>query len=118
MPHRTVRLIALTALLFALQLPSPAHAAGPNALKKLGRGVINTATGWVELPVQIIQSKRDDSAALWVATGACKGVSLAVARTLYGVWDIATFPFSPYDRPLMDPEFVLAPGRPHPKTVD
>ena len=99
--RRTIRIALLVLLLATGLYPAPAHAA--NVFTKLGRGVANTATGWVELPASIGEKKREGTAVLWLVTGTVEGLIKAVTRTFYGVWDIVSCPIPPYDGPLLDP---------------
>ena len=38
-----------------------------------------------------------------------EGIQQAGRRTLYGAWDIATFPFPPYSSPTPEPTTLIAP---------
>lgn len=104
MRHRTVALAVLTALLSLWLSPSPAHAA--HLFNKLGRGAVNTTTGWLELPIRASKAK-DDTAVLWLAVGVFEGVTYGLTRTLIGIWDLVTFPIPPYDSILMEPETLI-----------
>lgn len=78
-------------------------------IRKLGRGITNTATGWVEIPKEIGRSveKSGDMAGLLV--GPLKGIAKAIGRTLVGVYEVLTFPI-PLPRkyePVIEPEFVF-----------
>lgn len=79
--------------------------------RKLGRGVMNVLTGWVEIPKNIaVRWEETDpfSAAVW---GGIEGIGWGFARTVGGVYEIVSFPF-PYPedyKPLIEPEFILAP---------
>lgn len=58
---------------------------------KFGRGVANTATGWIEFPKQIYVTWSEDGAGRGVLIGPLKGVGMTVVRTLAGVGEVATF---------------------------
>ena len=73
---------------------------------KLGRGAANILTGWVEIPYQVVTQSSDDPYR-GMTYGFIDGISRGVQRTLYGAWDFVTFPFPPYDKPVMDPETLL-----------
>ncbi len=75
--------------------------------EKLERGAANILTGWVELPYQVITQASDDPYR-GVTYGFFDGISRGVQRTLYGTWDVVSFPFPPYDKPVMDPETLLS----------
>jgi|SRR3989304_5575531 len=57
---------------------------------KLGRGVVNGATGWVEVPKQTYFGGQEGGAA-GVVGGFFKGIGMGVARTAVGAYEIATF---------------------------
>lgn len=76
---------------------------------KLGRGVANTLTGWVELPKNVYNTSVEDNAFAGMTLGLAKGVGMTIVRTGAGVYEIATFPFPvPQDyKPVIDPEYVF-----------
>ena len=76
---------------------------------KLGRGVANTLTGWVELPKNIYNTSVQDNAFTGVTLGLARGVGMSVVRTGAGLFEILTFPFPvPQDyRPTLEPEYVF-----------
>ena len=57
-------------------------------IKKLGRGLLNTGLGVLEVPGQIMKGIEERSWDL----GIIKGVWYALSRTVDGIWDLATFP--------------------------
>ena len=81
-----------------------------NAIGKLGRGIANVATGWVEIPKEMINVTEQDNdiKGFFVApfTGLWKGIS----RTFCGVYEIITFPLPiPAEyAPVIEPEYVLS----------
>jgi putative exosortase-associated protein (TIGR04073 family) len=78
--------------------------------KKLGRGLVNVATGWIELPKNIYDtSVETNNPLLGITYGTLKGVGMTVVRTGAGAYDIATFLFPlPADyKPILEPEFVF-----------
>ena len=78
-----------------------------NCFDKLGRGLINGATGWCEYPKQIVETSKEDNAAVGLTWGQLKGVGMGIARTGLGVYDTATFFLPPYDKPVMEPKYVF-----------
>jgi putative exosortase-associated protein (TIGR04073 family) len=78
------------------------YASGAGA--KLGRGVLNTVTGWGEIPKQTITGSREEGV-LGGVEGFFKGIGLGVARTLAGAFEIATFwaPVPDKFEPVMEP---------------
>jgi putative exosortase-associated protein (TIGR04073 family) len=78
--------------------------------KKLGRGIVNIATGWVELPKNIYDTSVDTNNPLMGITyGTLKGLGMTVVRTGAGAYDTVTFLFPmPQDySPILQPEFVF-----------
>lgn len=78
-------------------------------LHKLGRGVTNVVTCWVEVPRNIaIQWECTDPVTGFIL-GTVKGTGWGVARLATGVFDAVTFPFPvpPGYAPLIEPEFVV-----------
>ena len=78
-----------------------------NCFDKLGRGLINGATGWCEYPKQIVETSKEDNVAVGLTWGQLKGVGMGIARTGLGVYDTATFYLPPYDKPVMEPKYVF-----------
>jgi putative exosortase-associated protein (TIGR04073 family) len=88
-------------------------------IRKLGRGVCNTAFGALEIPVQIFNVQREDGALAAVTYGVFRGIAFTVAREVVGVVEIVTFPIpfpdcpdDPRDAgwgygPLMRPEWIM-----------
>ena len=76
---------------------------------KLGRGVANTLTGWVELPKNIYNTSVEDNAFAGMTLGLAKGAGMTLVRTGAGIYEIATFPFPlPQDyKPILEPEYVF-----------
>ena len=76
---------------------------------KLGRGVANTLTGWVELPKNIYNTSVEDNAFAGMTLGLAKGAGMTLVRTGAGIYEIATFPFAlPEDyKPILEPEYVF-----------
>ncbi|NQT95233.1 MAG: exosortase system-associated protein, TIGR04073 family [Candidatus Omnitrophica bacterium] len=78
--------------------------------KKLGRGIVNIATGWIELPKNIYDtSVETNNPLMGITYGTLKGLGMTVVRTGAGVYDTATFLFPvPQDyQPILEPEFVF-----------
>jgi putative exosortase-associated protein (TIGR04073 family) len=93
-------------LLIALLLPmSPAHAGTP--LRKLGRGLANVTTGFLEIPGRIVEENRTRPPVEGTALGFVEGLGGIVVRELVGVYEVVTSPFpAPANyRPIIEPEF-------------
>ena len=80
-----------------------------DAFTKLGRGVANTLTGWVELPKNIYNTSVEDNAFAGMTLGLAKGAGMTLVRTGAGIFEIATFPFPLPEnyKPILEPEYVF-----------
>lgn len=80
-----------------------------NALRKLGRGLANVLTGWIEIPKNIYDTSVEENIGMGLTVGLAKGIGMTVVRTGAGIYETITFPFPlPEDyEPLLEPEFVL-----------
>ncbi|MGR6034837.1 MAG: exosortase system-associated protein, TIGR04073 family [Candidatus Nitrosoglobus sp.] len=102
-----IRLIALLPfLLFSFASPALAKASyGANIGEKLGSGLVNVATGWIEIPKNIINTSRDSNVGIGVTWGLIKGIGNTIGRTLVGAGELATF-FIPTPE-LVHPTYVF-----------
>jgi putative exosortase-associated protein (TIGR04073 family) len=84
---------------------SPGHAGTP--LRKLGRGLANVTTGFLEVPGRIVEETRKRPPIEGTALGFVEGVGGIIPRELVGVYEVVTSPFpAPPDyRPILEPEF-------------
>ncbi len=88
-------------VLFFMSITALAHAEADSLLEgmggKLWRGAVNTLTGWVELPAQLVKGWNNgclDNVLLkpvGLVAGLFDGVTHTVGRTVSGAVDIATF---------------------------
>ncbi len=76
---------------------------------KLGRGVANTLTGWIELPKNIYKTSSEENVLAGATLGLAKGAGMAIVRTGAGIYEIATFPFPLPEnyKPILEPEYVF-----------
>lgn len=70
---------------------------------KLGYGLTNLLTGWVEIPNHISEVSEERDMLAGITVGTIKGSVYAVGRTAAGALDAATFVFPSYDKPIMEP---------------
>ena len=81
-------------------------------VRKLARGIANTATGVIELPLVIGNVTLEKGPIAGATYGLLVGVGSAVTRTGVGIIELITFPFplpkSGY-APLLEPEFLFEP---------
>lgn len=103
-------MITITALLIVglLMLSTPSYA--QDAFKKLGRGVVNSLTGWLEVPKGIVDESKESNVFAGLTIGTIKGLGLGLVRTGAGVYEAVTFPFPIPEgyEPIVKPEFVYS----------
>ena len=83
---------------------------GALVVTKLFRGMVNAVTGWMEIPKQMSLIWQESGPGKGLGWGLVKGIGFAVARSVAGAYEIATFPLpipEEYE-PLMQPEYVLS----------
>lgn len=98
----------LLIIVFGLLLVSTdVFAENENAASKLGRGLANSATCWIEVPKQIYLVSNEREPITGLIYGTAKGVAETIRRAATGVYDTASFLIPPYDKTLMEPEFVF-----------
>lgn len=78
-------------------------------MHKLGRGIVNVLTGWIEIPKNIAVEWKKTEPFTGFVMGTVQGVGWGVGRTATGLYDIVTFPLPIPEgyKPLMEPEFIL-----------
>lgn len=117
---RIASLVALVLMLSAgavsaqgLELdPDPVTAdrsATGQMMHKLGRGVTNVLTCWVEVPRNVAIAWENTDPVSGTIVGAVKGIGWGFARLATGVYETVTFPFAvPADyEAMIEPEFVV-----------
>ena len=96
-------------LLFVLLIypASTSQASSPTA--KLGRGIANVITGWVEIPKRIAETSNTQGMAAGLTWGLLRGMGHGFVRTAAGFYELFTFPFpAPPDyEPVIQPAFVF-----------
>lgn len=78
-------------------------------IQKLGRGITNVATGWVEIPKEIGRQVEKSGDFAGLVVGPFKGIAKAIGRTVVGVYDIVTFliPLPRRYEPVIEPAYVF-----------
>lgn len=86
-------------------LSASATAWAQDPIHKMGRGVVNVLTGWIEIPSRVHSGMRQDNATVGVARGVVDGVGMALLRVGVGLFEAVTFPIeypkdfaSPYEQ--------------------
>jgi len=88
----------------------PASAFAQDPIHKMGRGVVNVLTGWIELPKQLqLGTQQADNLVVGVGRGLMNGIKMTLLRGGVGLYEAVTFPLplpkdfaSPYERMQMD----------------
>ena len=115
--HRVAVALILSGVV-ALSLPASAGAyyggieRGAQPIRKLSRGLANTVTGILEIPITIAAVSRDEGPVAGMSWGLFLGTGAALTRTAVGLIEALTFPFplpSTGYAPLLRPEFLLQP---------
>lgn len=75
-------------------------------INKLGRGAINTATFWTEIPAKVAEKSAETDPLLGLTLGTVEGAVTAVVRGATGLFDMFTCFMPPYDKPVMKPEYA------------
>ena len=118
MSHKKLILAAVILVVSQINLAwayddySPAEMSRTNPMaasgRKLGRGVSNMLTGWVELPRGVETVGRESGFMASLTWGVLQGAGTALARTAAGAAEIATFPIrTNNDEPIIEPEYLV-----------
>ena len=101
-------LIIAVVMVMVLAVATASYAQDP--AKKLGRGLANILTGWIELPKNIYDTSVEDNPLAGLTIGLAKGIGMTIVRTGAGIYEVVTFPFPiPEDYgPVLEPEFVFS----------
>ena len=104
-----IALIIMTTCLFGGTAHADMQIQSGGAAKKLGRGLVNLITGWVEVPKRITETAREKGTAAGLTWGLIRGIGYGFVRTAAGLYEVVTFPFpAPPDYlPIIQPEFVF-----------
>jgi len=98
--------LVLAVMALVLVITVPCFAEGKdNAFTKLGNGLHNALTGWLEIPDQMYQETKKENHVGGLVYGTVKGAVYSVARTTAGAIDAGTFLFPAYDKPIMEPKY-------------
>ena len=87
--------------------PCGACACGGSPATKLGRGVTNVLTGWLEIPKHVLTGTFNCNVTPLEGffVGLSRGTGRALERTGIGIYEAVTFPLPGFD-PLLLPEYV------------
>ena len=76
-------------------------------INKLDRGIINSATFWLEIPAEVAKVSKEQDPLMGVTVGVVHGLVTSVVRAGSAVFDTVTFFVPPFDKPVMKPEYAL-----------
>jgi len=76
-------------------------------INKLGRGVANTATCWLEIPAEACRVTEEKGPLVGYTLGIVEGFFTTLLRGATGIFDAVTFLIPPYDKPFMQPEYAI-----------
>jgi putative exosortase-associated protein (TIGR04073 family) len=76
-------------------------------ITKLGNGLNNVLTGWIEVPEQIYEVSKEENPFVGLTYGAVKGSGYCAGRTSAGALDVGLFVFPEYDKPIVEPKHKL-----------
>ena len=71
---------------------------------KIGNGIANVATGFVEIPKTIIVANSEQGPAYAATAGFVTGIVHTVGRTLCGAYDLVTFIIP--TKPVVTPDYI------------
>ena len=100
----SIVLFCLPYMAMAEDNPANAEHYATQVGEKLGNGVANVVTGFVEIPKTMIVTSRKDGIAYGMTNGFFVGIVHAVGRTLSGVLDIVTFIIP--TTPVVSPDYI------------
>jgi putative exosortase-associated protein (TIGR04073 family) len=103
MMSTTRSFLALVFLFFVYAGPADAQ----TAVRKMGRGLANMTTSFLEIPGQMVKETRAQGAGLGIPVGFAKGLGMIIPRVLVGVYEFLSAPFPAPEgyRPILNPEF-------------
>lgn len=102
-------MLALLVIFSILMMASLHQAHAQDPFTKLGRGVANVLTGWVEITKEIYKTSVEENPFTGLTAGLARGTGAALRRTGAGLYETATFPFPGTENysPTIDPEYVF-----------
>ena len=71
-------------------------------IHKMGRGVVNVLTGWIEIPKQLHLGSQEENPVTGIGRGLLKGAGLTILRGGVGLYEALTFPL-PYPKDYASP---------------
>lgn len=97
--QRSVGLIILAVAVMGWQAP---YAFAQDPIHKMGRGLGNVLTCWIEIPKNLHLGMQEENPILGVGWGFIKGAGLTLTRLAVGAFESVTFPV-PYPQAYASP---------------
>ena len=86
--------VSMIAVVLGLLVAVPG-AWAQDPIHKMGRGIVNVLTGWIEMPRQMQLGSRETNPLVGASMGLAKGVGLTILRMGVGAYEAVTCPI-PY----------------------
>ena len=99
---RGVHPLGVMAIVAAVVLLADRPAWAQDPIQKMGRGVVNVLTGWIEIPKQVHQGAQQENEVAGALRGLLNGGSTALLRMGMGLYEAVTFPI-PYPKDFASP---------------
>ncbi len=93
---------AAAAIMLGLIMGSSAPVWAQDPIHKMGRGVVNVLTGWIEIPKQVHLGSQEENPIVGIGAGILKGAGLTLLRGGIGIYEALTFPL-PYPKDYTSP---------------
>lgn len=104
MQKRLSSALLFATLLFSIGYDAAASSYPARLGAKLGNGIANVTTGFIEIPRTIRVANREDGPAYAATAGLMTGIVHMIGRTMSGAYDLATFVIP--TRPIVNPDYV------------
>lgn len=75
--------------------------------EKYSNGMINIASSWVEIPEGVARTAQEENILVAGTIGLGKGIISGIGRLIFGTYELATFPISPEEEPLMEAKYKV-----------
>lgn len=99
---RRMNRVAVVLAVMAGWLACAGPACAQDPIHKVGRGLTNVVTCFLEIPKGIFQGTQEENPVVGAATGLVKGAWLGVTRLVVGAYETLTFPL-PYPKGYASP---------------
>lgn len=113
MKGRVKRLVVIFVLLSLVSGSLATGVFAQDPIRKLGRGLANLSTGFLEVPINIVDAAEEEGFIAATTYGLVRGLAMALLRTGIGVYETVTFliPLPWRYEPILEPEFLMSEER-------